>query len=72
MSVLLPASCSEIPREDLLFGPSPVHLLGQIWAKREGRNLGLTFGGNKTRKREYLLADALAQSCSEITISLLQ
>ncbi|KAJ6484602.1 hypothetical protein C8R45DRAFT_1098764 [Mycena sanguinolenta] len=63
MSVLLPAPCSEIPREKPLFG---VHLLDQmtpIWAKRDGRNLGLTFGGNKTRKLEYLLADALAQSC---------
>ncbi|KAJ6484625.1 hypothetical protein C8R45DRAFT_1075106 [Mycena sanguinolenta] len=58
MSVLLPAQCSEIPREELLFGPS-----APIWAKHEGRNLGLAFGGNKTRKLEYFLADALAQSC---------
>ncbi|KAJ7890933.1 1-aminocyclopropane-1-carboxylate deaminase [Mycena olivaceomarginata] len=34
----------------------------QIWAKREDCNAGLAFGGNKTRKLEYLLSDALAQS----------
>ncbi|KAJ6459258.1 hypothetical protein C8R45DRAFT_802902, partial [Mycena sanguinolenta] len=55
MSVLLPAPFSEIHREELLFGPSSIYFLDQmtpIWAKREGRNSGLTFGGNKTRKLE--------------------
>ncbi|MBQ1047204.1 1-aminocyclopropane-1-carboxylate deaminase [Micromonospora sp. C51] len=56
-------------RYPLLFGPSPVHPLDQlsrhlggarIWAKREDCNSGLAFGGNKTRKLEYLLPDALA------------
>ncbi|KAJ7348420.1 tryptophan synthase beta subunit-like PLP-dependent enzyme [Mycena albidolilacea] len=71
-SVTLPAPFSDIPREQLLFGPSPVHPLDrmtaalggkvQIWAKREDCNAGLAFGGNKTRKLEYLLSDALAQS----------
>ena len=55
----------------LLFGPSPVHRLErlsehlgggvEIWAKREDCNSGLASGGNKTRKLEYLAADALAQ-----------
>ena len=38
------------------------HLGGQVelWAKREDCNSGLAFGGNKTRKLEYLAADALA------------
>ncbi|KAJ6459224.1 hypothetical protein C8R45DRAFT_1182673 [Mycena sanguinolenta] len=57
---------SEIPREELLFGPSPVYFLDQmtpIWANREARYPELACGRNKTRKREYLLADALAQSC---------
>jgi 1-aminocyclopropane-1-carboxylate deaminase len=56
-------------RYPLLFGPSPVHPLdrlsehlggARIWAKREDCNSGLAFGGNKTRKLEYLLPDALA------------
>jgi 1-aminocyclopropane-1-carboxylate deaminase len=62
-------------RTPLLFGPSPVHPLerltahlggAQIWAKREDCNSGLAFGGNKTRKLEYLVADALAQGCDTL------
>ncbi|HVH24069.1 MAG TPA: aminocyclopropane-1-carboxylate deaminase/D-cysteine desulfhydrase family protein, partial [Pseudonocardia sp.] len=54
---------SDFPRYPLLFGPSPVHPLERlsahlggprIWAKREDCNSGLAFGGNKTRKLEYL------------------
>jgi len=37
-----------------------------IWAKREDCNSGLAFGGNKTRKLEYLVADALAQGCDTL------
>ncbi|KAK7001520.1 1-aminocyclopropane-1-carboxylate deaminase [Favolaschia claudopus] len=72
----LPAPFSEIPREPLLFGPSPIHLLSRmtadlggkvkIWAKREDCNSALAFGGNKTRKLEYLLADALSQFCDTL------
>jgi 1-aminocyclopropane-1-carboxylate deaminase len=64
------------PRTPLLFGPSPVHRLerlgehlgGQValWAKRDDCNSGLAFGGNKTRKLEYLAADALAQGCDTL------
>ena len=62
-------------RYPLTFGPSPIqklerltqHLGGaQIWAKREDVSSGLAFGGNKTRKLEYLLADALAQGCDTL------
>ena len=62
-------------REPLLFGPSPVHPLerlsrhlggAEVWAKREDCNSGLAFGGNKTRKLEYLVADALAQGCDTL------
>ena len=62
-------------REPLLFGPSPVHPLerlsrhlggADVWAKREDCNSGLAFGGNKTRKLEYLVADALAQGCDTL------
>ncbi len=62
-------------RHPLLFGPSPVHPLerltrhlggAEIWAKREDCNSGPAFGGNKTRKLEYLVADALAQGCDTL------
>ncbi|MBN6038650.1 1-aminocyclopropane-1-carboxylate deaminase [Amycolatopsis sp. 195334CR] len=62
-------SLDSFPRHPLLFGPSPVHRLdrltahlggAEIWAKREDVNSGLAYGGNKTRKLEYLVADALA------------
>src|SRR5690348_12284712 len=62
-------------RYPLLFGPSPVHRLERlsahlggaaIWAKRDDCNSGLAFGGNKTRKLEYLVADALAQGCDTL------
>jgi 1-aminocyclopropane-1-carboxylate deaminase len=62
-------------RYPLLFGPSPVHPLdrlsdhlggARIWAKREDCNSGLAYGGNKTRKLEYLLPDALAQGADTL------
>jgi 1-aminocyclopropane-1-carboxylate deaminase len=59
-----------------MFGaPSPLqklerltkHLGGAtIWAKREDLNSALAFGGNKTRKLEYLVADALAHDCDTL------
>jgi 1-aminocyclopropane-1-carboxylate deaminase len=63
------------PREPLLFGPSPVHPLDRLtahlagarmWAKRDDCNSGLAYGGNKTRKLEYLVADALAKGCDTL------
>lgn len=60
---------ADFPRYRLTFGPSPVHPLrrlsehlggAQVWAKREDCNSGLAFGGNKTRKLEYLVPDVLA------------
>ena len=69
-------SLSDYPRVALLFGPSPVHRLERLtehlggkvslWAKREDCNSGLAYGGNKTRKLEYLAADALAQGCDTL------
>ena len=38
----------------------------QVWAKREDCNSGIAYGGNKTRKLEYLVADALAQGCDTL------
>ena len=57
-------------RYPLTFGPTPIerldrlsgHLGGavQIYAKREDCNSGLAFGGNKLRKLEYIVPDAIA------------
>ena len=60
---------SRFPRRRYTQHPTPIeHLprfsaaLGgpQIWIKRDDQ-LGLTPGGNKTRKLEFLVADALAK-----------
>src|SRR6476469_765280 len=68
-------SLADFPRHQLTFGPSPVHRLerltahlggAQVWAKRDDCNSGLAYGGNKTRKLEYLVADALAQGCDTL------
>lgn len=66
----------DFPREALTFGPSPLHPLprlsaalgGQveIWAKRDDCNSGLAYGGNKTRKLEYLVPDARAKGCDTL------
>jgi 1-aminocyclopropane-1-carboxylate deaminase len=62
-------------RYPLLFGPSPVHPLerlsahlggARLWAKRDDCNSGLAFGGNKIRKLEYLVADAIAEGCDTL------
>jgi len=64
------------PRHSLTFGPTPIqhlkrlsaHLGGEVelYAKREDCNSGLAFGGNKTRKLEYLIPEALAQGCDTL------
>src|SRR5262245_32849467 len=68
-------SIRSFERYPLLFGPSPVHRLerltrhlggASIWAKREDCNSGIAYGGNKTRKLEYLVADALAKGCDTL------
>jgi len=80
------AKLETFPKVQLTFGRSPLqrldrlseHLGGQIeiWAKREDVNSGLAYGGNKTRKLEYLAADAWRRvatpwsrsvACSRIT-----
>ncbi|ORE91555.1 1-aminocyclopropane-1-carboxylate deaminase [Stappia sp. 22II-S9-Z10] len=57
-------------RYPLTYGPTPVEKLPrlsaaigadvEIWAKREDCNSGLAFGGNKLRKLEYIIPDAIA------------
>lgn len=65
----------DFERHPLTFGPSPVHRLprlsahlggAQIWAKREDVNSGLAYGGNKTRKLEYLIPDALKRGADTL------
>src|SRR5436305_10622411 len=63
-------------RYPLTFGPTHIeklerltqHLGGEVelYAKREDCNSGLAFGGNKTRKLEYLIPEALAQGCDTL------
>jgi 1-aminocyclopropane-1-carboxylate deaminase len=60
----------KFPRYPLTFGPTPIEKLGrlsshlggqvEIYAKREDCNSGLAFGGNKLRKLEYIVPDAIA------------
>ncbi len=60
----------DFERYPLTFGPTPIerlarlsaHLGGnvEIYAKREDCNSGLAFGGNKIRKLEYIVPDAIA------------
>jgi len=66
---------TDFERYPLMFGPSPIHPLprlsahlggAQIWAKREDVNSGLAFGGNKTRKLEYFVPEALAQGADTL------
>ena len=68
-------SIQSFERYPLLFGPSPVHRLDRltaylggasIWAKREDCNSGIAYGGNKTRKLEYLIPEALATHCDTL------
>ncbi|KVE38252.1 1-aminocyclopropane-1-carboxylate deaminase [Burkholderia sp. TSV86] len=66
----------QFARYPLTFGPTPIqplerlskHLGGKVelYAKREDCNSGLAFGGNKTRKLEYLIPDAIAQGCDTL------
>ncbi len=66
---------SDFDRHPLTFGPSPVHPLrrltehlggAQVWAKREDVSSGLAYGGNKTRKLEYIVPDVLASGADTL------
>jgi 1-aminocyclopropane-1-carboxylate deaminase len=68
-------SLADFPRYPLTFGPSPVHPLkrltehlggAEIWAKREDCNSGLAYGGNKIRKLEYIIPDAIASGADTL------
>ncbi|KAJ4207491.1 hypothetical protein NW767_002742 [Fusarium falciforme] len=75
--VNLPSPFSDIPRVKLMFDrPVDIEPLSRltesldcgarVWILREDRNSGLAFGGNKVRKLEYVLADALAQGADTL------
>ena len=68
-------SIEDFERYPLTFGPSPIHPLdrltahlggARIWAKREDCNSGLAYGGNKTRKLEYIVPDVLASGADTL------
>ena len=65
---------AKFPRRRYTIGPTPLEFLPrfteavggpQIYIKRDDL-LGLTSGGNKTRKLEFLVADALAQKADTL------
>ena len=65
---------SQFPRRRYTHGPTPIELLSHlsehlggpaIYVKRDDL-LGLAAGGNKTRKLEFLIADALEQGADTI------
>ncbi|MFA6036799.1 MAG: 1-aminocyclopropane-1-carboxylate deaminase [Legionellales bacterium] len=64
----------QFPRYSLGFFPSPLQPLKrlsaelgvEIWAKRDDVSSGLAYGGNKIRKLEWLVADALAKGCDTL------
>ena len=65
---------SQFPRVSLGFFPTPIHPLPNLSARLGGPNLwikrddqtGLATGGNKTRKLEFLVGEALAQQCDTL------
>ena len=67
---------SKFERYPLTFGPTPIEKLSRlsqhlgggvdIYAKREDCNSGLAFGGNKLRKLEYIVPDAIASGADTL------
>ena len=70
--LLVKRALAEFPRIDLGFLPTPLHPMDRlsetlggprIWVKRDDCT-GLSTGGNKTRKLEFLMAEALQQNAT--------
>ncbi|MEC9404749.1 MAG: 1-aminocyclopropane-1-carboxylate deaminase, partial [Pseudomonadota bacterium] len=67
---------SKFERYPLTFGPTPIEPLPRlsealggkvdIYAKRDDCNSGLAFGGNKLRKLEYIVPDAIASGADTL------
>ena len=66
----------QFERYPLTFGPTPIEFLPrlseavggsvEIYAKREDCNSGLALGGNKLRKLEYIVPDAIASGADTL------
>lgn len=64
----------KLPRFRLAFLPTPIAALNRLTQKLSGPRIlikrddltGLAFGGNKTRKLEFLIGEALATKCESI------
>ena len=70
----LRAALDRLPRRALGFFPTPVRPLDRfrdaqggprVWIKRDDLT-GLAFGGNKTRKLEFLVGEALERGCDTL------
>src|ERR1700684_3590362 len=71
-----PRMLEKFERYPLTFGPTPIeklerlgaHLGGKVegYAKREDCNSGLALGGNKLRKLEYIIPDAIASNADTL------
>ncbi|MBU6395485.1 MAG: 1-aminocyclopropane-1-carboxylate deaminase [Sphingomonadales bacterium] len=67
---------AQFERYPLTYGPTPIERLPrlsealgnkvEIWAKRDDCNSGLAFGGNKLRKLEYIVPDAIASGADTL------
>ncbi|WP_298193242.1 1-aminocyclopropane-1-carboxylate deaminase [Novosphingobium sp.] len=67
---------AKFERYPLTYGPTPIERLPrlsealgskvEIWAKRDDCNSGLAFGGNKLRKLEYIVPDAIASGADTL------
>ena len=67
---------NKFERYPLTFGPSPIEFLPRlskeikgnlkVFAKRDDCNSGLAFGGNKLRKLEYIIPDAIASGADTL------
>src|SRR6516162_11848337 len=70
------AMLEKFERYPLTFGPTPIERLKRLsahlgdkvdlYAKREDCNSGLAFGGNKLRKLEYIIPDAIASNADTL------
>jgi 1-aminocyclopropane-1-carboxylate deaminase len=67
---------AKFDRYPLTYGPTPIEPLPrlsaavggkvEIWAKRDDCNSGLAMGGNKLRKLEYIVPDAIASGADTL------
>ena len=67
---------AKFERYPLTYGPTPIEFLPrltealggrvEIWAKRDDCNSGLAMGGNKLRKLEYIVPDAIASGADTL------